>query len=86
MKEYLDTANVPELTAEEIELIESTGAQRHQKFFVCSIDQRDCYRTNDNPLVMGYDDKIFIQIQVATPANVTSSLHHPEHRMVEKVA
>jgi len=62
MKEYLDTANVPELTAEEVELIESAGAQRHQKFFVCPIDQRDCYRTNDNPLVMGYDDKIFIQI------------------------
>ncbi|KAJ8590503.1 Aldo/keto reductase [Rhizopogon salebrosus TDB-379] len=33
MKEYLDVANVPELTAEEIGLIESAGAQRHQKFF-----------------------------------------------------
>lgn len=33
MKDYLDTVNVPELTAEEIKLIESTGAQRHQKFF-----------------------------------------------------
>ncbi|OAX43741.1 Aldo/keto reductase [Rhizopogon vinicolor AM-OR11-026] len=33
MKEYLDTANVPELTAEEMGLIESAGAQRHQKFF-----------------------------------------------------
>jgi hypothetical protein len=33
MKDYLDTVNVPELTAEEIMLIESAGAQRHQKFF-----------------------------------------------------
>ncbi|KAG2121861.1 NADP-dependent oxidoreductase domain-containing protein [Suillus clintonianus] len=33
MREYLDTANVPELTAEEIELIENAGAQRHHKFF-----------------------------------------------------
>lgn len=33
MREYLDTANVPQLTAEEIESIENAGAQRHQKFF-----------------------------------------------------
>lgn len=33
MKDYLDTANVPELTAEEMNSIESAGAQRHEKFF-----------------------------------------------------
>ncbi|KAG1735552.1 NADP-dependent oxidoreductase domain-containing protein [Suillus lakei] len=33
MREYLDTANVPELTADEIESIENAGAQHHQKFF-----------------------------------------------------
>lgn len=33
MKEYVDTCNVPELTAEEMRLIESAGAERHQSFF-----------------------------------------------------
>jgi hypothetical protein len=37
MREYLDTTNVPLLTAEEIESIEDAGAQRHQQFFVCLI-------------------------------------------------
>ncbi|KAG1743755.1 NADP-dependent oxidoreductase domain-containing protein [Suillus paluster] len=50
MREYLDTANVPELTAEEIESIESAGAQRHQKFFVCPIDLNDRYSTDQNAL------------------------------------
>lgn len=33
MREYVDTCNVPELTAEEMGLIESAGAERHQSFF-----------------------------------------------------
>jgi len=33
MKEYLDTVNVPELTAEEMGSLEKAGSQRHQKFF-----------------------------------------------------
>lgn len=36
MREYLDTANVPELTAEEIESIENAGAQHYYKFLVLS--------------------------------------------------
>jgi hypothetical protein len=32
MREYLDTAKVPELTAEEIESIENAGAQHYYKF------------------------------------------------------
>jgi hypothetical protein len=59
MKEYLDTANVPELTDEEVELIESAGAQRHQKFFVCSSDRGDHYRTNQNPLVTNCEQDMY---------------------------
>ncbi|KAH7913752.1 NADP-dependent oxidoreductase domain-containing protein [Hygrophoropsis aurantiaca] len=33
IREYLDTANVPELTPGEISLIETTGAQHHQRYF-----------------------------------------------------
>ncbi|KAH7889387.1 NADP-dependent oxidoreductase domain-containing protein [Phlebopus sp. FC_14] len=33
IREYLDTENVPDLTAEEIELIETTGAKLHKRFF-----------------------------------------------------
>ncbi|KAG1873341.1 NADP-dependent oxidoreductase domain-containing protein [Suillus tomentosus] len=36
IKDYLDTANVPELTAEEIESIENAGAQHYYKFLVLS--------------------------------------------------
>lgn len=36
MREYLDTANVPELTAEEIESIENAGAQHYYKFLALS--------------------------------------------------
>ena len=35
IREYLDTEDVPELTAEEIELVETTGAKLHKSFFVC---------------------------------------------------
>ncbi|KAG2144843.1 NADP-dependent oxidoreductase domain-containing protein [Suillus cothurnatus] len=34
IREYLDTQNVPELTAEEIALIETTGGKLHQRYFV----------------------------------------------------
>ncbi|KAH7884648.1 NADP-dependent oxidoreductase domain-containing protein [Phlebopus sp. FC_14] len=33
IREYLDTQNVPELSVEEVELIETAGAQLHKKFF-----------------------------------------------------
>ncbi|KAH7929704.1 Aldo/keto reductase [Leucogyrophana mollusca] len=33
IREYLDTANVPELTAEEISLIETAGSQQHKRYF-----------------------------------------------------
>ncbi|KAG1752100.1 NADP-dependent oxidoreductase domain-containing protein [Suillus lakei] len=33
MKEYIDTGDVPELTVEEMEELESAGAERHQSFF-----------------------------------------------------
>jgi diketogulonate reductase-like aldo/keto reductase len=32
IREYVDTGNIPELTAEEVGLIESAGAERHQSF------------------------------------------------------
>ncbi|EGO00624.1 hypothetical protein SERLA73DRAFT_121070 [Serpula lacrymans var. lacrymans S7.3] len=32
-REYVDTVNVPDLTAEEIALIEKTGSQLHQRYF-----------------------------------------------------
>ncbi|KIK98728.1 hypothetical protein PAXRUDRAFT_133664 [Paxillus rubicundulus Ve08.2h10] len=35
IREYLDTENVPDLTAEEIDLIDATGAKLHKRFFVC---------------------------------------------------
>ncbi|KIJ16762.1 aldehyde reductase [Paxillus involutus ATCC 200175] len=34
IREYLDTENVPDLTAEEIDLIDVTGAKLHKRFFV----------------------------------------------------
>ncbi|KAH7920199.1 Aldo/keto reductase [Leucogyrophana mollusca] len=34
IREYVDTSNVPELTSEEVDLIEETGSQVHKKFFV----------------------------------------------------
>lgn len=33
VREYIDTCDVPELTAEEMGSIESAGAERHQSFF-----------------------------------------------------
>ncbi|OJA07904.1 hypothetical protein AZE42_02750 [Rhizopogon vesiculosus] len=33
IREYLDTQNVPELTADELALIETTGGQLHKRFF-----------------------------------------------------
>ncbi|KAF8447502.1 NADP-dependent oxidoreductase domain-containing protein [Boletus edulis BED1] len=34
IREYLDTENVPELTPEEVTLIETTGAKLHKRYFV----------------------------------------------------
>lgn len=34
IREYLDTENIPELSPEEIELIDTTGAKLHQRYFV----------------------------------------------------
>ncbi|OAX38932.1 Aldo/keto reductase [Rhizopogon vinicolor AM-OR11-026] len=36
IREYLDTQNVPELTADELALIETAGGQLHKRFFVSS--------------------------------------------------
>lgn len=33
MREYVDACDVPELTTEEMRLIESAGAEHHQSFF-----------------------------------------------------
>ncbi|KAG0692579.1 NADP-dependent oxidoreductase domain-containing protein [Suillus ampliporus] len=37
IREYLDTSDVPDLTVEEMGLIESAGAERYQSFFEASI-------------------------------------------------
>lgn len=34
IREYIDTENIPELTPQEVELIETTGAKLHKRFFV----------------------------------------------------
>jgi len=34
IKEYLDTVNVPPLTAEEIQVIDETGSKFHKRIFV----------------------------------------------------
>lgn len=36
LREYINTENVPELTPEEMELIETTGEETHQRAFVSS--------------------------------------------------
>jgi len=36
IREYLDTENVPELTVDELALIETTGRKLHKRFFVSS--------------------------------------------------
>ncbi|KAF8843548.1 Aldo/keto reductase [Paxillus ammoniavirescens] len=36
IREYLDTENVPDLTAEEIDLIDETGAKLHKRFFAAN--------------------------------------------------
>lgn len=76
MKEYLDAANVLELTAEEIKFFERTGA---------SIDQS--YRTNQNPLVTNGDNNMCVCIGRNLP--LVSSRHfsacHPEHRVMGQV-
>jgi hypothetical protein len=33
IREYVDTGNIPELTAEEVGLIENAGTERNQSFF-----------------------------------------------------
>ncbi|KAG0692580.1 NADP-dependent oxidoreductase domain-containing protein [Suillus ampliporus] len=40
IREYLDTSDVPDLTADEMLMIESAGAERHQSFFRTSIAWR----------------------------------------------
>lgn len=45
MREYLDTAMVPDLTAEEIESIENAGAQLYYKFLVLSERLEEHYDT-----------------------------------------
>jgi len=36
IREYLDTQDVPELTVDEMVLIETTGGKLHKRFFVSS--------------------------------------------------